>query len=107
MVKYVGILYFVFLLSFFSTSKTYSQQKVLTLKEAINTAVQNYGTLKAKSSYVSASDALVSKSRKEYLPDFNLSAQQDFGTINGQNGILYGYRGLSASPSGPAMAKQN
>jgi len=107
MVKYVGLPCFVFILSFFCTTKTYSQQKVLTLREAINIAVQNYGTLKAKSSYVSASDALVSQSRKEYLPDLNLSAQQDFGTINGQNGILYGYRGLSASPSGPPMPRQN
>src|SRR4051794_33983507 len=98
MIKNSGVCCLIFLLSVFCNFNTYSQDKILTLKEAINTAIKNYGTLKAKSSYVRASDALVSASRKEYLPDFNLSMQQDYGTINGQNGILYGYRGLSASP---------
>lgn len=91
----------------FCTCKTYSQLKVLTLKEAISIAIENYGTLKAKASYIKASAASVEQSRKEYLPDLNISAQQDYGTVNGQNGILYGYRGLSASSSGPPMARQN
>ena len=88
-------------------SKSFSQEKVLTLKDAVSVALQNYGTLKAKSSYVKASAASVAQSKKEYLPDLNISMQQDYGTVNGQNGILYSYRGLSAAPSGPAMDKQN
>ncbi len=107
MLKNILIRYLLFLLVFFFTFNTYSQQKVVTLKEAISIAINNYGTLKAKSSYIKASAASVAQSRKEYLPDLNISMQQDYGTVNGQNGILYGYRGLSASSSGPPMDKQN
>lgn len=107
MLKTTLIHYFLFLLTILGTNKSYSQPKVLTLKEAISIAIENYGKLKAKASYLKASTASVEQSRKEYLPDLNISAQQDYGTVNGQNGILYGYRGLSASSSGPPMDKQN
>ena len=89
------------------TFKSFTQEKVLTLKDAISISLQNYGTLKAKSNYVKASAAAVTQSRKEYLPDLNISMQQDYGTANGQNGVLYSYRGLTAAPSGPPMDKQN
>ena len=95
------------LLLIFNTCKSFSQEKILTLKEAIHIALDNYGTIKAKLNYVKASEAAVAQSRKEYLPDLNISMQQDYGTVNGQNGILYSYRGLSAAPSGPATDKQN
>lgn len=82
-------------------------QKVLTMKEAIQTALDNYGTIKAKASQLNASKAYLKETRSEYLPDFNISAQQDYGTINGQNGPLYGYRGLNSAASGPALNNQN
>lgn len=85
---------------------TFSQQ-ILTLKEAINIATKNYGILKAKSNYVRASIVGIEMARKENLPDLNLSAQQDFGTINGQYGVLFGLQGLAASPAGPPMERQN
>jgi outer membrane protein TolC len=82
-------------------------QKVLTMKEALQTALDNYGTIKAKASQLNASKAYLKETKSEYLPDFNISAQQDYGTVNGQNGPLYGYRGLSVASSGPALATQN
>lgn len=81
--------------------------QVLSLKEAVNTALQHYGTIRAKASYVEASRAGVSLSRKEYLPDLTLSFQQDYGTVNGNTGPLYGLRGLSVASSGPALEEQN
>ncbi len=78
--------------------------QVLTLKQAVQTALNNYGTIKAKTNYVSASKALVKESSKEALPDLNISAQQDFGTINGSNGPLSGFKGLSTASSGPALS---
>lgn len=107
MLQNILIRYILFLSIILFNYKSYGQQKVLTLKEAISIAIENYGTLKAKQSYLKASTASVGQSRKEYLPDLNISGQQDYGTVNGQNGILYGYRGLSASSSGPPMEKQN
>ncbi len=82
-------------------------QKVLTMKEAIQTALTNYGTIKAKASQLNSAKAYLNETKSEYLPDFNISAQQDYGTINGQNGPLYGYRGLSVASSGPAFESQN
>jgi outer membrane protein TolC len=82
-------------------------QQALSLKDAIDMASKNYGTLKAKSNYVKASMSIAQQAKKEMLPDLSLSGQQDFGTINGQNGVLYGFRGLAASPGGPPLDRQN
>ncbi|MHA4740107.1 TolC family protein [Dyadobacter sp. MSC1_007] len=83
-----------------------SNAQVLTLQNAVETALSNYGSLKAKSSYIDASKATVLQSKKEYLPNLNLSAQQDYGTVNGQNGPLYGL-GLSVASSGLPLPQQN
>lgn len=82
-------------------------QKLLTIKDAEQMALANYGTIKAKANQLNASKALLTETKTEQLPDVNLSAQQDYGTINGQNGPIYGYRGFSVASSGPALAKQN
>ncbi len=84
-----------------------AQQKPLTIREAVKTALENYGTVKAKANYINASKAALQGTRREALPDLNLSAQQDYGTINGQSGPLYGFRGLSASSGGPALESQS
>lgn len=82
-------------------------QKLLTIKDAEQLALANYGTIKAKANQLNASKAYLTETKTEQLPDVNLSAQQDYGTVNGQNGPLYGYRGFSVASSGPALAKQN
>jgi outer membrane protein TolC len=81
--------------------------QVLSLKDAVNMAVTNYGTIKAKANYVNASKALVKETQREYLPDLNLSFQQDYGTINSISGPTYGYKGLSVGSSGPVLPTQN
>ena len=88
---------------FFSSA----QPTTLTLRTAIQTALANYGSIKAKNNYLNSSRALLEETRKEYLPDLSISAQQDYGSVNGQNGVLYGYRGLSTGSSGPALSAQN
>jgi adhesin transport system outer membrane protein len=84
-----------------------SQQKILGLKEAEQLGLANYNAIKAKANQLNASKAYLKETRTEYLPDFSVSAQQDYGTVNGQNGPLYGYRGLSTASSGPALPYQN
>src|SRR5882757_5817095 len=81
--------------------------QTLMLKQAVQNALNNYGTIRAKANYVKASQANVLETRREYLPDLNISAQHDYGTINGTNGPLYGYKGGSVASSGPALATQN
>jgi outer membrane protein TolC len=97
----------IFLGLFFVNTAITSAQETLTLKDAIRTAVNNYGTIKAKSNYADASKATAVQAKRDYLPNFNLSAQQDYGTVNGQNGPLYGFGGLGVSSSGLALPNQN
>lgn len=82
-------------------------QQQLSLKEAIAIAIQGYGTIKAKASYAAASQASVDQARRDYLPNLNLAAQQDYGTVNGQNGPLYGFGGLGVASSGLPLDHQN
>jgi len=95
------------LLSFLFFGYHVSAQQALSLKQAVQLAVENYGTIKAKANYAAASKATVEQSRRDYLPNLNFGAQQDYGTINGQNGPAYGFGGLNVASSGPAMDAQN
>ncbi|WP_394678697.1 hypothetical protein [uncultured Sphingobacterium sp.] len=79
----------------------------LSLKDAIEQGVENYGTLTAKQLYAEASQERVARVKRDYLPNLNLSAQQSYGTINGQNGPLYGLGGLGVSSSGLPLPEQN
>jgi len=81
--------------------------QTLSLKEALQTGLENYGSIKAKTNYSKASRETLEQSRRDYLPNLNVSAQQDYGTINGQNGALYGFNGLGTASSGPALPEQN
>lgn len=82
-------------------------QNVLTLKDALNTALSNYESIKAKDNYANAAKESLKQSRRDYLPNLVVSAQQDYGTVNGQNGPLYGYNGLGVASSGLPLSAQN
>src|SRR6188508_3525359 len=94
-------------LLFFLIFASIGYSQTLSLKEAVKTGLENYGSIRAKSNYTSASRETLKQSKRDYLPNLNLSAQQDYGTINGQNGALYGLNGLAAASSGPALPNQN
>lgn len=100
--KTTKISLFLFLF-FFSIG--YSQS--LSLKDAVETGVANYGTLKAKNKYAQAAQETVKQTRRDYLPNLTLAAQQDYGTVNGQNGPLYGFGGLGVASSGLPLGEQN
>ena len=99
--------YLCIFLGFFGVLRAQGQDKILTIKEAEQIALNNYPSIKAKANQLNSSKAYLTETKTEYLPDVNLSAQQDYGTINGQNGPSYGYRGLSVASSGPALPNQN
>lgn len=84
-----------------------SAAQTLTLKDAINNGLANYATIKAKENYANASKAMVRETRREYLPNLVVSAQQDYGTVNGQNGPLYGFGGFGVASSGLPLPNQN
>jgi len=85
----------------------HAEGQVLTLKEALQTALDNYGTIKAKSNYLKAAQASVKGASLDYLPNLNLGAQQAYGTASGQFGPLIGSGGLGSAASGPPFASQN
>jgi outer membrane protein TolC len=82
-------------------------QRNLSLKEAIRMGVDNYGTVKAKAEYASASKAEITEAKRDYLPNLNFGAQVDYGTVNAQYGPLYGFGGLGAASVGPPLPAQN
>lgn len=82
-------------------------QKTFTLEQAVDTAVANYGTIRAKEAYTNASLSRVEQERRAYLPNLYLSAQNNFGTVNGQNGPLYAFPGQALASSGLPLAEQN
>jgi len=101
--KYICLICFT---AFFIT-KSKAQQKTLSIKEAEQIALANYGSIKAKANQLNASKAYLKETKTEQLPDVTFSAQQDYGTVNSQFGPSYGYKGLSVSSSGPVLANQN
>lgn len=98
---------FVVVLTFSYSISQKAGAQVLTLKDALQTALNNYGSIKAKANYVNASKAQVKESRLEALPDLNVSAQQDYGTVNGMNGPLSGFKGGAAASSAAPFATGN
>ncbi len=81
--------------------------QTLSLQEAVNSALTNYGTVKAKGNYLKASQASVKQASSVYLPNFNLAAQQAYGTANGQFGPVIAIGGLNSASSGPPFLTQN
>jgi outer membrane protein TolC len=81
--------------------------QVLTLKEAVQTALNNYNSIKAKANYLKSSQATAKQAAAEYFPDFSVGAQQAWGNANGQFGPVYPTRSLSAGSSGPVSSSQS
>lgn len=101
--KYLN--YLVYSLVFFAGAEVRSQ--ALTLKDAVQTAIANYGTISAKANYLKAAQESVKVALLDYLPNVSLAVQQAYGTANGQFGPLIAAGGLNAASSGPAFTSQN
>jgi len=89
------------------TLKAQAQQPVLTLKDALQTALRNQELLKAKDNYAHASAEAITTAKREGLPDLILSTQQAYGTLSGLNGLTSGLPGLTSTTSGPVTSSQN
>jgi len=85
----------------------HTMAQVLTLRQAVETALNNYGTIRAKINYVKAARANVREVKNEYLPDLTLAAEQVYGTANSSYGPLIGYKAPSVSSSGGVFPTQN
>ncbi|HEX8039333.1 MAG TPA: TolC family protein, partial [Chryseosolibacter sp.] len=83
------------------------QPAPLTLRVALEMGVQNHPAIRAKQNYLSSAEALTRNARAEYLPNVILSAQQNYGTINGQYGPLGAAGPPGLASAGPAYPEQN
>ncbi|SEW07406.1 TolC family protein [Chitinophaga arvensicola] len=90
-----------------SSAVVMGQTRPLTLQDALETGLKNYQSIKAKENYAKAANANISAVRREYLPDLNLAAQNSYGTVNGENGPMWGYKGWTTGASGPVLPSQN
>ncbi|QSQ14582.1 TolC family protein [Myxococcus landrumensis] len=82
--------------------------QTLTLRESLDTALQNHGAIRAKESRRDAARHDLSHTKQTYLPEVVLSAQQAYGTVNAMHGPLYSPGGPSnASTSAPPLPEQN
>ena len=108
MIKRLLIVLFVGSAFLLVTHTVQAQETIaLSMKEAVQLGVENYPAIQAKKNQLNSSKSYLKETRTEYLPDLNFSAQNSYGTINGQNGPLIGYRGLAVSSSGPALPEQS
>ncbi|MCD0480219.1 TolC family protein [Chryseobacterium sp. LC2016-29] len=84
-----------------------SYGQMLKLEDALYRTQDQYDKIKAKQQLVDASAQNTAFQKQQYLPDFMLSAQQSFGTINVQHGPMYAYGGLSSAATSMPLAEQN
>lgn len=81
--------------------------QVLTMKQAVQNALNNYGSIRAKANYVKASQANVKEAKREYLPDISFGIQHDYGTVASAYGPAAPFKVGAAASSGPIFATQN
>ena len=81
--------------------------QALTMRQAVQNALNNYGTIRAKANYAKASAANVKEARREYLPDINFSLSQDYGTVASNFGPYAANKASPVSSSGPVLATLN
>ncbi len=90
-----------------SLASSISFAQTLTLRDAVEQGLANYGNIKAKEYYLQSSLQTNEQVKRDFWPNLNIVAQQDYGTVNGQNGPLYGFGGLGVASSGAPLPEQN
>lgn len=106
----IKIHYLLLLICSFFTITAFSQSYTLSMRGAIDTAMNNYAIIQAKKNYISAGEAQVQYSKLQAIPDLSISAQNNYGTINNiyGPGFSLGINGTGGlSSSGPMLASQN
>ena len=94
-------------LAAFCGLSTVSYAQTLQLPDALQRSIQNYEKIKAKEALIRAAQENTNYQKSQYLPDFTVLAQQSYGTINAQNGPMYGYGGLGSAATSMPLADQN
>jgi len=81
--------------------------QVLTLPHALDISLKNYQLIKAKKNYADAASAAVTTAKRDGLPDITLAGQQEYGSLDGMNGLSSGLQGITTITNGPALPEQS
>lgn len=81
--------------------------QVLTLPHALDISLKNYQLIKAKQNYADAANTAVTTAKRDGLPDITLAGQQEYGSLNGMNGLSSGLQGITTITNGPALPAQS
>jgi len=84
-----------------------TRDTLLTLPQALRTAVANYPQVHAAQHVAEASALEVKAAKQDGLPDLTFGIESAYGTLNGMNGLSSGEPGLSALTNGPVTSTQN
>lgn len=77
------------------------------LEDVLMKAGKNYQSIKKKEVNIKASHERLTLQKTYYLPEVTLMAQQNFGTINAQNGPMYSQGGLGVASTSMPLPDQN
>jgi outer membrane protein TolC len=100
-------LFFTIFLLTTQIARSQSADTLLTLPQALRTAIANYPRIKAAQHLVNASALEVKAARQDGLPDLALGIQTAYGTLDGSNGLSNGIPGLTTLTGGSTTATQN
>jgi outer membrane protein TolC len=107
-IKRTPAIFLVSVLLLILSSETGSGQSktVFSLKQAIDTALQNYPELKAKKLQLESAKMTLTDAKDQRLPSIKVSDQVDIGTANSTPGSYFSF-GLVPSTSGSIRATEN
>jgi outer membrane protein TolC len=105
-VSYATILFLV-LLAACAFGQALPPEVQLSLPDAVDQGVAGFERIRAKQNYYNASVAMSRNARNEYLPNVIASAQQTYGTVNGQVGPAGAIGVLGLSSAGPPYASES
>ena len=87
------------------SSLCFAQENQLSLKQAVQIALDNYGQIKAQKNYSLYFHRTIDAVKADQYPDLTLAAQQDYGTINNLFGPSGGFHGLNVASVGPIISQ--
>jgi outer membrane protein TolC len=102
-----SLLYLLILIAASVFAQAQQPDAQLSLPDAVEQGVAGFERIQAKQHYAQASVALSRNARNEYLPNVIASAQQSFGTVNGQFGPAAAIGVLGLSSAGPPFGTES
>lgn len=102
-----ALLHLVIIIAAGTCAQAQQPEVQLSLPNAVEQGVEGFDRIRAKQNYYQASVALSRNARNEYLPNVIASAQQGYGTVNGQFGPAAAIGVLGLASAGPPFGTES